>query len=44
VVADGAFAIGAGNVDGFPGELDVFEKLSNTLQARLDHCSVAMLG
>jgi hypothetical protein len=37
VVADGAFAIGAGNVDGLPGKVDVFEELGDALQARLDH-------
>jgi hypothetical protein len=39
IVADGAFAVGTGNVDGLPGELDILEKLPNTFQARLDHGS-----
>jgi hypothetical protein len=39
IVADGAFAVGAGNVDGLPRKLDIPEKLPNALQARLDHGS-----
>lgn len=39
VGADGALAICAGYVNGFPGELDIFEQLGDALEAGLDHAA-----
>lgn len=36
IVADGALAICASNMDGLPRKLDAFQKLADAFQARLD--------
>lgn len=37
IVADGSFAIGSGNVNGLPREVDVFQEQADPFQAGLDH-------
>jgi len=35
--ADGALAVGAGDVYGLPGEVDILQQEADALQSRLDH-------
>jgi hypothetical protein len=44
MVADGALAVGASNVDRLPGKSHVLEQLAYSLQAGLDHVRGTWLG
>jgi hypothetical protein len=43
VVAYRAFAIGAGNVEGLPWELNILQELADPFQAGLDHGLVSVV-